>query len=365
MRKFRFKKFLLGLTLSLSSFTLASCSSFFGTNQGKTIDQITSSIDENGNTIISITFTDETVAPINVTIPRGVGIDHIDSSISEDNAAFNLIIYYSDENVEPTTLSFPLLKGDEGTGVSDVSCEMDENGNYNLYFYMTDGTTYGPFPITNGKDGKEITDIEASTNDETGYTLITVTFSDGSVDRFEIELGKDGAGIESIVPSEIGNEYILNITFTDGTSTSVRFEKPRATKRYYGQTIPSPSLGNEGDFYIDQSTRTFYTKASTGWIQIFSLDENVEPEKFTVTFDVNGGEWEWIQSGIPDSDTRTFTFEYGSLIDLDNVELQVKKEGYTFNGWWTDSEINANSGHFTKLSPVLTNLTLYANWLVE
>ncbi len=365
MRKLKINKILLGLCLGLSSLTLASCSSFFATNQGYTIDSITSNVDENGNTNISITFTDESVAPVNVTIPKGVGIDHIDSSVSDDNTTVNLIIYYSDENVAPTTLSLPLIKGEEGRGISDISCELDENGDYNLYFYMSDGTSYGPFLINNGKDGKEIVDIETTTNDETGFTLVTVTFSDGSVDRFEIELGKDGVGIASIVPSEVGNEYILNITFTDGTSTSVRFEKPQATKWYYGQTIPNPSLGKEGDFYIDQSTRIFYTKTSTGWIQIFSLDENTEPEKFTVTFNVNGGEWEWIQSGIPDSDTRTFTFDSGTLINLDNVELQVKRDGYAFNGWWTDAEINANSGHFTKLTPVLSNLTLYANWTLE
>ena len=50
-------------------------------------------------------------------------------------------------------------------------------------------------------------------------------------------------------------------------------------------------------------------------------------------------------------------------MNLDNNELKVKREGFVFNGWRTDAEITANSGHFTNLTPVSSNLTLYANWL--
>lgn len=365
MKKNCFKKILFALILSVSVIGLSGCSSFFATNQGYSIDKITSSIDENGNTNLVITFTDKKITPVNVTIPKGVGIDHVDSEINNDNTMMTITIFYSDETINPTYLNIPIVKGEQGTSIDNVSCELNENGDYNLIFKMSDGEEFGPFPIHNGTDGKEIEKIESSTNEETGFTLITVTFDDGSTENFEIELGKDGRGIDKITTSEIGNEYILNIIFTDGDQTSVRFQKPQATKWYYDKGIPEPLEGNIGDFYIDQNTRTFYTKTSTGWIKIFSLEEQLEPEKYTVNFDINGGEWSWIETGIPNEDVRSYTLSSGSLIDLDNVELQVKRDGYVFNGWWTDAVINPNSGHFTKLTPVVSDITLYANWVVE
>lgn len=362
MRKFSLGKLLFGISLSLSSFALSSCSSFFATSQGYLIEEMTYTTDENGNTRITVTFDDKTVTPLEITIPRGVGIDHIDSSVNGDSTSVTLTIYYTDENLEPATITLPIVKGDDGRGVEHVSCTQNESGDYEIRFEMSDGSVEGPFPIKKGEDGRDIVNITAATNEETGYTTISVEFNDGTTEKFDVQLGKDGAGIQSIIPSELGDEYILNITFTDGTSTTVSFQKPQATKWYYGNTLPDPLIGVEGDFYIDSSTRTFYTKSSTGWVKIFSLNDEVT-KTYEITFNVNGGSWERIQSGVPETDTRSFTFNANSFVNLDNNELKVKREGFVFNGWRTDAEITANSGHFTNLTPVSSNLTLYANWL--
>ena len=365
MRKFSFGKLLFGMSLSLSSFTLSSCSSFFATSQGYLIEDMTYTTDENGNTRITVTFDDKTVTPLEITIPRGVGIDHIDSSVNGDNTSVTLTIYYTDENLDPATLTLPIVKGDDGRGVENISCTQNESGDYNLVFEMSDGSQIGPFTIKKGEDGRDIVDITAATNEETGYTTISVEFNDGTTEKFDVQLGKDGRGIEYIETlPDIGNNYVIRVHYSDGTSEEVQFAKPSTNRWFSGATSPAATLGSDGDYYIDTSSKSFYMKTSGSWLLLFSLDESeTNKQTFKVTFDKNGGEWDWTSESTPSGDTRQFSYEEGSFIDFDIAELKVVKNGYTFNGWWTDAEINANSGHFTKLTPVTCDIMLYANWI--
>lgn len=364
MKNKRFKKFLLTCTCLLSLLGSTSCASFFGGESGALITDISSKQDESGNTIITVEFDSDEYAPVEVTIPKGVGIDRIEHSLNGDTSV-NLKIYYTDENMSPTELSLPIIKGDDGKGVSNVTCDQKEDGNYELVFEMTDGTKFGPFPIQKGKDAKNIINVEATTNDESGYTTITVTFDDDTTLSADIELGKDGRGIEYIETlPDIGNNYVIRVHYSDGTSEEVQFAKPSTNRWFSGATSPAATLGSDGDYYIDTSSKSFYMKTSGSWLLLFSLDESeTNKQTFKVTFDKNGGEWDWTSESTPSGDTRQFSYEEGSFIDFDIAELKVVKAGYTFNGWWTDAEINANSGHFTKLTPVTCDMMLYANWI--
>ena len=203
------------------STTISSCASFFGGESGALITDISSKQDESGNTIITVEFDSDEYAPVEVTIPKGVGIDRIEHSLNGDTSV-NLKIYYTDQNMSPTELSLPIIKGNDGKGVSNITCEQKEDGNYELIFEMTDGTKFGPFPIQKGEDAKNIVKVEATTDEETGYTTITLTFDDETTLSANIKLGKDGRGIEYIETlSDIGNNYVIRVHYSDGTSEEV------------------------------------------------------------------------------------------------------------------------------------------------
>ena len=39
------------------------------------------------------------------------------------------------------------------------------------------------------------------------------------------------------------------------------------------------------------------------------------------------------------------------------------RDGYTFDGWYTSAVITPTTGHFTELTPVFGEITLYAKWI--
>ena len=50
------------------------------------------------------------------------------------------------------------------------------------------------------------------------------------------------------------------------------------------------------------------------------------------------------------------------FIDLnqDNLKCYNEDENLDFKGWWSDAVITPNSGHFTNLTAVTKDLSLYA-----
>ena len=76
---------------------------------------------------------------------------------------------------------------------------------------------------------------------------------------------------------------------------------------------------------------------------------NVASQKFTVTLDANGGN---LRSGS----TTSFTVENGDKIsELENPS----REGYTFGGWYLDSEL---STPYVPDTIVASDMTIYARW---
>lgn len=71
-----------------------------------------------------------------------------------------------------------------------------------------------------------------------------------------------------------------------------------------------------------------------------------EIKLFTITFNKNGG-----------SDITAVTDKDGSVIDIS--KLIPEKSGYTFSGWFTDSELTNKAGNSVTLT---ADMTLYAGW---
>ena len=98
---------------------------------------------------------------------------------------------------------------------------------------------------------------------------------------------------------------------------------------------------------------------------LFSFSGTGSSVSYRVTFDPNGGTWKYGDTSDPStwSKPKTFVVEEGQYIDLTLNDYQVTKEGFDFNGWWTDKEITPISGKFTLLTPVFDDLMLFANWM--
>jgi uncharacterized repeat protein (TIGR02543 family) len=77
-----------------------------------------------------------------------------------------------------------------------------------------------------------------------------------------------------------------------------------------------------------------------------------EPEKYTVTFDADGGS--------PATQTRTMSS--GASVGSSNMPTEPTKSGNTFGGWYTSR--NGNGSPFTYSSTVSANIIVYAKWTV-
>ena len=150
--------FIISLCL-LSS--LSSCTSLFG-GDGYSIASTESYIDPTtGDTIILITFDDEEIAPLKVTIPSGKagvdgnGIKKIETSVDQNE--FVITIIYTDTSYENTVLRVPITNGKDGISVTGVIVNNEtEDGNVIIKFTYSDGTESANITIPKGNDGNGI-----------------------------------------------------------------------------------------------------------------------------------------------------------------------------------------------------------------
>lgn len=364
--------------LSLLTTSVVSCSSFFG-DDGYVISSYSVNVDPTtGNTLLTIVFSNEEVEPLTISIPKGisgddgVGIKKV-TPVYEENRVV-ITIEYSDDSIEDTILSIPFgEKGDDGKGIKEVNIDTLENGDISIQFVYTDESVGEPIIIPKGKDGNGIRNIQFSHNDLTNSTDIVIIFTDQNMApvMYSIPDGKDGIGIVSIEYSEEysdENNYCLVVTYSDGyvtnRSDSIYIPRPKSTVWYSGSSNPSNTIGKEGDFYLNEINGNIYKKVNGVWVYLFSLSGAGSSVSYELTFDVNGGSFVWNTGTI--STIRKMVCDSGQYFDLSNTLLEVEKEGYKFEGWWTspDYKLDPNAGHFTSLTPVLSDLTLYANWSV-
>lgn len=346
-----FKKILIILILPMLLF-LSACSAFVG-EDGVLIKEITAKANEDGSTLITITFADDT-PEVTFTIPKGeqgeeglagVGISSIEE---KDN---KLIVTLTDGKVNEIPLNLE--------DILNISSTYNLEDNETV---ITIETTKGSYEFKL-KDALGIKDVISSVDGATGNTIVVIEMTDGSTKELTIpkgDKGEDGRGILSILNSETATSYILTVTYTDETYEEFAFTKPISTKWYSGSGAPNNlSMGilpNDGDFYFDKANFRFYQyQGSPYYTWNLVADLGLSGDTCQIIFNAvaNGGE---IISG-----SNTITCDYGSYVSLASIPLAYK-EGYTFVGWYTtqDGNNNVNAQKFTDLTPVLGNLTLYA-----
>ena len=329
---------------------------------------ITSQVLEDGQTMVVITYTDEEVPPTVFYLPKGqdgqigkdgTGIASFD--YKKDNYGnYDVEIKFTDDTIEPVK-----LKLTNGVSIANISTKYnEEKGVTELIVYYSDGTASDPFVLPKGdkgEDGIGIVDYKQDFNED-GSSILTFVYSDGSEFKCDVpapEKGQDGKGIAAIIASQTDTEYVLTITFTDNSMPQiVRFEKPALW--LFGTTPPNDVTdGKDGDFYYDTSKNTIYIKKNGVWAP--QTDFKDVDTKYTVTFNLNADDAIFTPGFGFDS---SYIFVNGETFYSRGKIVPIPyRNGYDFAGWYTSENPTSTSGTFTDLTPVISDMTLYARWV--
>lgn len=358
--------FLLGLSCFIGP--LSSCSAFFGGDEYTITDtQVTT--DENGNTIVTITFSGEDIAPLTFTIPQqAISIDSVTSNLNNDNVT--LTIKYTDSSKDDTVITIPVVKGDTGKGIENVEVGSDAEGNTTIVFAYSDGTKSDLITIPKGIDGKDGTGIQNITVNKTstGVNEVVITFTDDTIKPLKFPIN-DGISIVDFYYDEATSTddfYKIIIIFSDNSTRELELPRPQVSNWLSGTTIPSNNLGKKGDFYVNLLTGDVYTKLDgESWSYLFSIKGSggaTQSETYNVVFNLRDDEY---TSELNPGSQTLVRVEEGETISLENIPVPIK-DGYIFDGWYAgEDESNPNVGKFTNLTVVTSNLDLYARWTLE
>ena len=358
------KKLLKVLTLStmcLGMSLLNACSFFRSAdNEAVGIKEILVDYDDEGNAIITINYSDKHKEPVEFTLPKGtdgeigVGIKKVDYKQDEFGAT-TITISFTKESMDP--VSFVLQPG---KSISDAKFDTDDEGNTLIIFIDSDGNELSPITVFKGDSGEQgvgIVGIFPEYHND-GSTSLTISLSDGTDYTVEIPAPKEGRGIDSVVSKKEGPMVTLTITFTDDTVEEVSFEA--APNWTTGSSRPGDSEGYDGDYYFDISHDVIYVKENGHWN--IAVDFSTNAQEYTVTFDLNDTNTE-PASFV--SGTRSYVLNRGetfySSFGHNSVPIAFRN-GYTFGGWSTSKIPGVTNGVFTDLTPVLTDIVLYAIW---
>lgn len=343
---------------------LLNACSFFrsGNNEETGIKEILVDYDEDGNAIITINYTDKHKEPVTFVLPKGTdgevgtGIKKVDYE-QDEYGATTVTISFTGDKLEP--VSFVLQPG---KSISDVKFDTDDEGNTLIIFMDNEGNELAPVTVFKGDTGEEgvgIVSIIPNYNAD-GSATLTIVLSDETEYSVEIPAPIEGRGISTIVSRKEGTRMYLTIYYSDGTSEEIDFDAPPSWTTGYSR--PGNAEGFDGDYYFDIAHDIIYIKENGTWV--IAVDFTTNETEYTVTFnlnDTNAEQAEFTQgrsvyTGIKRGETFYSTFGANSV-------PVAYRNGYVFGGWTTVSvDPKATNGLFTDLTPVLSDMTLYAVW---
>ena len=345
-------------TMCLGMPLLSGCSFFRSNNNGENgIKNIEVTNDEQGNAIITIHYTDSTKKPVTFTLPKGEN--------GQDGAGIKKVEYTSDEyGVTTVTITFtnslePVsFTLQPGKSIADVKFEKDESDNTLIIFIDSDGNELSPITVFKGDTGEQgngIVSIIQSPNTD-GSTKLTITLSDETTYDVVVPAPREGRGIISIVSRKEGTQYIMTVFYNDGTSEEVFFDAPPSWTT--GTAKPGDNFGYDGDYYFDVSHDIIYVKENNVWT--VAVEFNTNAAEYTILFELNDTAAEPATFAIGQ---RSYVIQKGETFYSSGLELPVPaRAGYTFGGWYTSTVPNITHGAFNNLTPVLSDMTLYAKW---
>ena len=356
-------------TMCLGMPLLNACS-FFRSNDNEAvgIKSINVDRDEDGNAVITISYTDKHKEPVTFTLPKGSdgetgnGIKRIDYD-QDDYGSTTVTISFTKESMDP--VSFVLAPG---KSISDVKFDTDEEGNTLIIFVDSEGNELAPITVFKGDTGEKgngIWYIDPSLDETTGSTTLKIYFTDidpedpdGGHTYTEVVL-PSGRGISTIISRKEGTHYYLTIQYSDGTVEDVVFDAPPTWT--LGKSAPDPDYGFTGDYYFDGQHSVIYHKESNGWIPIVNFTS--AETKYSVTFNLNG---EGATYSDPKQQTVFPDVVRGSTFYSMHLRVPYPhRDGFVFNGWTTSPSPDITYGYFNDLTPILSDMVLYAHWTEE
>ena len=363
-------KYLIGLLL-IFLLALTSCGGFIA-EESLVIQGMNYTVLPDGTTQVVITYTDEEIQPLVLNIPKGAN----GNGISQ-------IYQYQTANKDKTMLSISFTDGtsqtleiQNGVSISNIASALDKDGNTVLTVTYSDGTIAAPIIIQKGdkgdagKDGVTLVDYYSNINDDGSQTII-FTYSDESKYTINIpapskgEKGDSGVGITGIVGQEDDTYYYVTIYFTEGEPTILRFNKPLTPDApntwLNGASKPTNDIGVNGDYYYDTAHNTIYLKTNGEWNVV--IDFHNEDQYYKVTFNLNDKADGGVEAEL--STTKTvFDVKNGYSFYSSDIPMPVAyRSGYTFGGWYVVKDPSVVNGAFTDITPVTSNMTLYAYWI--
>lgn len=368
MKKF-FKAIIFSILMMFTAINLTSCLGF-GEEDVLQIENIFTTTLENGDIRITITYTDEDMAPTTFIIPKGAqgeigetgnGIKDV-TTTKDENGVTILTITYTDEEVEPTVIE---LK--DGLSMTGIESEYDEETKeVTFWVNFSDGTKSDSWVIPAGKDGKDgvsIVDIYYYYEFD-GSTTLTIVMSDGN--EYEVfipapQKGNQGRGIQSIVSVPSGDSYTMIITYTDGDTEELEFARPN--KWFTEGGTPANDEGIDGDLWYDWSHNVIYIKQNGTWLAVLDLmNETNQNITYSVTFDLN--DTDGVNASMPSGTQLAYVIPNGQSFYSSGYSVPLPtRDGYEFVGWYTVKDPTIVNGMFTDLTTVNKDMTLYASWI--
>lgn len=362
------KKILLGIILLGGAMTLSSCN-FLSEEEGLVIQNISTRTLEDGDIEMTISYTDESHPHTVVIIPKGDqgengnGIQAI-SYTQDEKGNTTIQITYTSPDRAPVTFTLPGAKS-----ILGVSSHFDEEGNTVLVVAYSDGSFSDPIVVQKGEqgdkgtDGKSIERITSRVDTNTGSTYVSF-YREGEqnpIATVEIPSGKNGVGIANILTAtDSSGNTVVTISYTDGRENTV-FTLNRANQWISGTGVPNVNLGYDGDFYFDTENKAIYLKRNGSWGSPIINFSDLTEEEFTITLDLNDSKEAPASLANPDV---VYRIKRGQnfLSSGYHTLPQPTRNGYRFDGWYTDSVVTPVSGKFTNLTAVFSDITLYAIW---
>ena len=258
-------------------------------------------------------------------------IEKIEKTASTDNVDTYTITF-----LDGTTFTFTVTNGEDGEDGHSPVITVNADGHL-----VIDGEDTGVDIV--GEDGHS-PKVTIGTNGNWFVDDVDTGVSAKGEKGDKGEPGEDGRGIVSIkLTSSEGNVDTYTITYTDGTTSTFTVtngkDGEQGIKGEDGHSTEI-SISEDGYWVIDGEKTDF---KATGEVTVVE-------EYYSVTFDLNGGEF-------LDFDPET----YSSVAEGSSLDLPVPfRDNYSFEGWYTGRGIN--DGQFTSASVVSGDLSLVAKW---
>lgn len=353
--------------LLVAMLCLSSCGgAFFEGDEILQIASIESELMEDGQTKITIYYTDDTVDPAVFYLPKGAtgdagkdgnGISAITYEHDANNRQTAVKITYTDATLTPTVFDIP-----DGLSVVGIVSGNDAVtlAPYIVFRYSDGSLSDPPVYLPKGDKGNGIKVFEVTPNEDDHSVSIHIELDDATKSDIYIPGPQTGNGIAGMSAATVGDQYVLTVNYTNGTSEDVYFDRPADPNKWLvGQESPSPFLGENGDFFFDEAHKVIWSKSDDSWHKIISFQD--ETTTYTVSFDLNDEG----DAALPQGTRSHYTVARGAYFSADgNGEIPIPtREGYTFLGWYTKRAVNsAIMSPFTDLTAVFSDLTLYACW---